>query len=145
MNPRWSIVAALCALAAGHAADAQTLPGAQTYQDNCQSCHGTTLAGGRGPSLFSASILSSHSDDSLKQIVKAGVANSEMPSFAGRLSDDEIGQVVAYLHIRGGQLAANPPFTPSPDGQVIHSQKQNFKIEIIASGLETPWGESFLP
>ena len=35
---------ALRALAArGTAADAQTLPGAQTYADNCQSCHGTTL------------------------------------------------------------------------------------------------------
>ncbi len=145
MNPRWSIIAALCALAVARGADAQTLPGAQTYQDNCQSCHGINLAGGRGPSLFSASILSSHSDDALKQIIKIGVANSEMPSFAGKLTDDEIGQVIAYLHIRGGQLAANPPFTPSPDGQVIHSQKQNFKIEIIASGLETPWGEVFLP
>ena len=102
MNPRWSIVAALCVLAVARPAGAQTLPGAQTYQDNCQSCHGITLAGGRGPSLFSASILSSHSDDGLKQIVKAGVANSEMPPFAGKLSDDEIGQVIAYLHIRGG-------------------------------------------
>jgi aldose sugar dehydrogenase len=144
MNSRWSIIAVLCAVAVARSADAQTLPGSQTYSDNCQSCHGTTLAGGRGPSLFSASILSSHSDDSLRQIVKAGVANSEMPAFASRLSDDEIGQVIAYLHIRGGQLAANPPFTPNLDGQAIHSQKQNFKIEIVASGLETPWGEVFL-
>jgi glucose/arabinose dehydrogenase len=146
MRVKWSVIIALCAWAGAHgAADAQTLPGSQTYQDNCQSCHGTNLAGGRGPSLFSESLLSGHSDDALKQIIKAGVANSEMPSFAGKLSDDEIGQVIAYLHIRSGQLAANPPFTPNLDGQVIHSQKQNFKIEVIASGLETPWGETFLP
>jgi aldose sugar dehydrogenase len=146
MNRRWSIVAALCALFAAHGADAQTaLPGAQTYADNCQSCHGANLAGGRGPSLFAAAILSSHSDEALRQTIKAGVANSEMPSFAGKLGDDEISQVIAYLRIRGGQLAANPPFTPHPDGQVIHSQKQNFRIEVVASGLETPWGEAFLP
>ena len=80
MNPRWSIVAALSVLAVTRGADAQTLPGAQTYQDNCQSCHGTTLAGGRGPSLFSESLLASHSDETLRQIVKTGIPNSEMPS-----------------------------------------------------------------
>lgn len=136
---------ALFVLFAASGAAAQTLPGAQTYSDNCQSCHGANLAGGRGPSLFAADFLSSHSDDALKAIVKSGVANSEMQSFTGRLSDDEIDQVIAYLRIRGGQLAANPPFAPNPDGQVIHSQKQSFKIEVIASGLETPWGETFLP
>lgn len=136
---------ALCVLFAASGAAAQTLPGAQTYSDNCQSCHGANLAGGRGPSLFAPAILSSHSDEALKAIVKSGVANSEMQSFTGRLSDDEIDQVIAYLRIRGGQLAANPPFAPNPDGQVIHSQKQTFKIEVIASGLETPWGETFLP
>src|SRR5215469_6051943 len=145
MKLRWSVVFALCALFAEFPAGAQTLPGAQTYSDNCQSCHGNTLAGGVGPSLFAADILAGHSDDALKEIIKAGVANSEMPSFAGRLSDDEVSQVIAYLRIRGGQLAASPPFTPNPDGQVIHSQKQNFKIEVVVSGLKTPWGATFLP
>ena len=145
MTLRWSL-AALCCVLLARGADAQTaLPGAQTYADNCQSCHGTTLAGGGGPSLFSSTVLSGHSDDAMKQIIKAGIANSEMPSFAGRLGDDEIAQLIAYLHIRGGQLAANPPFAPNPDGQVIHSQKQTFRIEVVASGLETPWGEAFLP
>lgn len=142
---RWSIVAAFCTLTAIAPAAAQTLPGAQTYSDNCQSCHGTTLAGGVGPSLFAADFLSGHSDNAIAQIIKSGVANSEMAPFAGRLGDDEIRQVIAYLRIRGGQLAANPPFTPNPDGQVVHSQKQTFKLEVVAAGLETPWGETFLP
>ena len=44
---------------------------------------------------------------------------------------------------RGGQLAGQLRLSlPNrPDGQVIHSQKQNIKIEIIASGMETPWGK----
>jgi len=145
MTRRWCFVAALGALFAARDAAAQSLPGAQTYADNCQSCHGTTLAGGRGPSLFAQSLLASHSDDALRQVVKTGVANSEMPSFAGKLGDDDISQVIAYLRIRGGQLAANPPFVPNPTGQVIHSQKQNFRIEVVASGLDTPWGAAFLP
>ena len=157
MNGRYGFIAVLGALLAAGGALAQqsnapaappaapALPGAQAFSANCQSCHGNSLAGGRGPSLFSESLLSSHSDDALRQIIKSGVANSEMPSFSGRLSDDEIGQVIAYLRIQGGRLKANPPFVPNPDGQVIHSQKQTFRIEIVASGLDTPWGEVFLP
>src|SRR5580698_11417026 len=134
-------------LLSGSAALAQQppLPGAQTFTDNCQSCHGADLRGGRGPSLFAEAFLSGHSDDALRKIIQTGIPNSEMPSFAAQLSDAEIGQVIAYLHLRGGQLKAAPPFVPNPDGQVIKSEKQNFKIEIVASGLETPWGEAFLP
>ena len=34
---------------------------------------------------------------------------------------------------------------PDPDGQVITSEKQTFKMEILARNLETPWGLAFLP
>ena len=36
-------------------------------------------------------------------------------------------------------------YVPDPDGQVIKSEKQTFKIEIVARNLETPWGLAFLP
>jgi glucose/arabinose dehydrogenase len=121
------------------------LPGAQIFQANCQSCHGNNLQGGRGPSLFAEGLLASHSDDQLRQIIKTGVPNSEMPSFTGRLSDEEMGMVIAYLRIQGGRLKAAPPFTPDPNNQVIKSQKQTFKIEVVAAGMDTPWGEAFLP
>ncbi len=147
-----------CALAAGAALAQQAgpptappapagppVPGAQTYADNCRSCHGTNLSGGRGPSLFTETLLSSDSDDALRQIIKTGVTGTEMPSFAGRLSEDEISQTIAYLRIQGGRLKANPEFVADPNGQVIHSQKLNFRIEVVASGLQTPWGEVFLP
>lgn len=124
---------------------APTLPGAQTFQANCQSCHGNNLQGGRGPSLFTDALLSSHSDDQLRKIIKTGVPNSEMPSFVGHLSDDEIGEVIAYLRIQRGRLKSASPFMPDPNGQVIHSEKQTFRIEMVASGLNTPWGAVFLP
>jgi glucose/arabinose dehydrogenase len=34
---------------------------------------------------------------------------------------------------------------PDPDGQVVKSEKQAFKIEVLARGLETPWALAFLP
>src|SRR5690348_773129 len=146
MNRRGAFIAGIFFAASSVALAQQPppLPGMQTFTNNCQSCHGNDLRGGRGPSLFSEALLSSLSNAQIKQIVKTGIPGSEMPSFA-QLNDDEISQVTAYLHLRAGQLKANPPFVPNPDGQVIHSQKQTFKIEVIASGLETPWGETFLP
>ena len=143
---RFLSLSELCGLLLAGSALGQTqAPGAQTFMQNCQSCHGNTLAGGRGPSLFSESLLSSHSDAALGQIIKTGIPGSDMPSFAGKFSDDEIAELITYLRVQGGRLKTAPPFVPNPDGQVIHSQKENFKIVTVAAGLDTPWGEAFLP
>jgi aldose sugar dehydrogenase len=54
-------------------------------------------------------------------------------------------------------IAQNPPAAPAatekpkptpppdPDGQVIKSEKQTFKIEVVAREIETPWALAFLP
>lgn len=44
-------------------------------------------------------------------------------------------------------VAQGPPEQPppDPDGRVIRSEKQDFKIEVLARGLETPWAIAFLP
>ena len=38
-----------------------------------------------------------------------------------------------------------PPFNPDPHGTVVKSEKQIFQVDVIATGLETPWGLTFLP
>ncbi|HET7695700.1 MAG TPA: PQQ-dependent sugar dehydrogenase [Vicinamibacterales bacterium] len=47
------------------------------------------------------------------------------------------------------QPAANlkdkPVFVPDPDNQIIKSEKQTFRIEVVTPGLETPWALAFLP
>jgi len=120
-------------------------PTVQLFNNSCSSCHGTTLAGARGPSLFTESFLSEHSDDDILHTVQNGLPGDGMPSFKDQLSEDQIRQLIAYLRIQGGRLKAHPPFVPDPNGQVIKSQKQTFRIEVVAAGLDTPWGEAFLP
>src|SRR3954453_3836070 len=41
--------------------------------------------------------------------------------------------------------AAPPAAVADPDGQVIKSEKQTFKIEVVAREIETPWAIAFLP
>src|SRR5215469_9168999 len=117
----------------------------QLFAANCAGCHGNDLAGGRGPSLFTPSLLAENSDEALRQIILNGVSGSEMPAFKGRLDDAQIGRMLAFLRIHSGELASQPPAVPDPTNRVIKSEKETFRIDVVASGIDTPWGATFLP
>ena len=117
----------------------------QLFTDTCAGCHGTTLTGGRGPSLFGERFLTEHSDDEIVGIIQNGISTGGMPSFSDQLKEEQIRQIVAYLRIQGGRLKDRPVFIPDPNNQIIRSQKQTFRIEVVAAGIETPWGMAFLP
>ena len=122
------------------------MPGREIYAENCASCHGTDLGGGRAPSLFREALLSTLSDDGIHRVVEAGIPDAGKPPFKDLLTAEQIQQTIAFLRVQAGTMRAQPPFTPpSPEGQVIKSEKQTFKVEVVASGLEAPWGEAFLP
>jgi hypothetical protein len=117
----------------------------EQYASKCAGCHGDTLAGGRGPSLFAESLLSETTDAALANAILNGVPKGGMPAFKGQLSEAEINQLIAFLRIRSGQLKGMPSFLPNPDGQVVKSEKQTFRIDVVAADLNTPWGAVFLP
>jgi mono/diheme cytochrome c family protein len=90
--------------------------GEKVYAANCASCHGARLEGqpqwqrrlpnGRmpAPPHDETGHTWHHPDDVLFGITKYGVARyappgyeSDMPAFAGKLSDDEIRAVLAYI------------------------------------------------
>src|SRR6478752_5561128 len=45
----------------------------------------------------------------------------------------------------GGQAPAPPQALADPDGRIVTSEKQTFKMEVVARGIETPWALAFLP
>ncbi len=75
--------------------------GADTFKAKCQMCHGADGLGAtpagriakivsfRDPSVISAS------DADLVAVVKKG--KNKMPSFTGKLSDDQIESAIAYI------------------------------------------------
>jgi len=117
----------------------------EIFAANCAGCHGNDLSGGRGHSLFAPNFLAENSDETLRQAILNGVPGSDMPAFKSRLDDAQIGRLLAFLRIRSGGLASHPPAVPDPTNRVIKSEKQTFRIEVVASGIDTPWGEAFLP
>lgn len=118
---------------------------ADNYTNRCSSCHGTDLSGGRGPSLFSPALLAERTDEQLHATILAGIPASGMPSFKGQLDDGQIGRLLAYLRIRSGQLAEAGPAVKDPTDLIIKSKKQKVRIDVVATGIDTPWGEAFLP
>jgi len=75
--------------------------GADTYKSQCAPCHGADglAAVPAGKMLKAASFkdpaIVKAPDAELMAIVKSG--KNKMPSFAGKLSDDQIKAVVAYI------------------------------------------------
>src|SRR4051812_1985544 len=118
---------------------------AALYTERCAGCHGVDQSGGRAPSLFDDTWVHGADDESIAKTISTGVPNTEMVAFKDQLTDEQIWQLVAYLKTQAANLKARPVYVPDPDGQVIKSEKQDIKIEILARNLETPWGLAFLP
>jgi mono/diheme cytochrome c family protein len=66
------------------------------YQRNCEKCHGKAATGRHfaGPSLASEKVTAASSDD-LRNII--GNGKGHMPKFAGKLTPEEIDQLVAQV------------------------------------------------
>lgn len=119
---------------------------AQIYAETCAGCHGTDLAGGgRAPALFAERFLAANTDEAIHAKIEKGVEGAEMPAFKDVLTDGEIWNVISYLRLQGATLKGKPTFVPDPTNQVIKSEKQTFNMEVVAAGLDTPWGFVFLP
>lgn len=117
----------------------------ELYAQTCAGCHGTDVAGGLAPSLFDARRMAGRTDQQLHDVIAGGVADAGMPAFRGALSDAQIRDVVAYLRSQGANGAGNPALAATPADPVVRSEKQDFRIEVVAAGLDTPWGLAFLP
>ncbi|WP_443970044.1 PQQ-dependent sugar dehydrogenase [Sphingobium sp. CR28] len=116
-----------------------------TYTNSCASCHGTDLSGGRGPSLFNPAFLAERTDEQLHATILNGIPSGGMPGFKGQLDDAQIGRLLAYIRIRGGQLAQAPAAVKDPTDLIIKSKRQTVRIDVVAANIDTPWGEAFLP
>ena len=76
--------------------------GADTYKSKCQMCHaadgsGSTPAGKSTKALpFDSPDVMKMSDDDLIKVTTNG--HGKMPAYKGKLTDDQIKDVVAYIH-----------------------------------------------
>lgn len=115
------------------------------YENYCAGCHGINLSGGRAHSLFDSEFLQSISDAEMRQTILRGIEDAGMPPMEGVLSDSQILQLLTFIRNESAGFVENPVFVPSPDGYEISSMKQRFRIDVLAGGLDVPWGLAHLP
>jgi glucose/arabinose dehydrogenase len=122
-------------------------PSADVYQAACAGCHGGADGSvGRAPALLDEKVLDTLSDADITRIVRHGVPNSDMMAFGPQaVSDDQLFNLVFYLRSQAAVTRTKVQVVVDPDGAVIQSEKQKFKIEVLSRGLTTPWGMAFLP
>jgi mono/diheme cytochrome c family protein/DNA-binding beta-propeller fold protein YncE len=103
------IAAALLALAPAVAA-AQAVASAQAaapqiYAEHCAACHGADRLGVTGPALLPESLERLRRPAAL-QVIGQGRVATQMPGFAGKLSEAEIGQLADFLYANPGSAPA---------------------------------------
>ncbi|HKQ45075.1 MAG TPA: PQQ-dependent sugar dehydrogenase [Rhizomicrobium sp.] len=118
----------------------------EIYATTCSGCHQLSdQPGPHGPSLFNVNMLNNRTDAQIVKAITEGVPGTKMPSFKTMFFENEIAQMPAYFRIRGGIMARRTGPVPDINGKVFKTQKQNFKAETLAKGLNQPWGMAFLP
>jgi mono/diheme cytochrome c family protein len=94
---RIGVVGLLAASTMGYAQS-----GEATYKSKCQMCHGADGTGntpaGKSTKVrsFSSPEVMKLSDDDLIKVTKNG--QGKMPAYAGKLTDDQIKDVIAHIH-----------------------------------------------
>ncbi len=105
----------------GHAqTDADAL-----YEAHCLACHGPNRLGAMGPALLPQT-LDRLQRAEVARIIRDGLPATQMPAFAGRLSDAQIQTLTAWLH-------TPPSIPPKWDAEDIHATHK-----VDAAALDLP-------
>ncbi len=121
------------------------MAGADTYAQFCASCHGPTLQGGAAQSLVDDDWKFGGDDASIVASIKDGRPGTAMTAFKDLITDEQVRQLLFFIRTQAGLQKGKPETKVDPDGHIVKSEKQTVKLEVVAKGLETPWGIAFLP
>jgi glucose/arabinose dehydrogenase len=120
-------------------------PSAKTYATYCAGCHGSSLSGGRAPTLLDEEWRFGGDDEQLRQSISEGRPGTEMAPFKSVLNETEIADMIRYIRALAVRARTSAARAQRPAGQVIASKEHAFKLEVVTEGLTSPWAIAFLP
>jgi len=86
--------------------------GEKLYNQNCTSCHGPNGGAGEiGPEIIhnlSMPLRGELSDNQILDVIRDGAPGTVMPAWKGKLADDDILKIGAFLHSLRGTAIDNP-------------------------------------
>jgi mono/diheme cytochrome c family protein/rhodanese-related sulfurtransferase len=96
----------------GVAATGDTRHGEKVYATQCIGCHGDHGTGGPYEHIGNADLLGSTGNGMLRATIRDGRPGTPMPSFAQKLSRDDVEDLIALLRQWQGQAQPAPLATP---------------------------------
>ncbi len=113
----------------------------------CAGCHGTNLTGGTAPNLLTDALKHGNDDASILRAIRDGFPQTGMVGYATVLSPAEQTAMLAYLRRQQRDYAFGRIVKPEGllASTTIKSERQTFRLETFAAGLDLPWGMTFLP
>ncbi len=93
---------------------------------NCSGCHGGGGGGGMGANLMDAQWRYGHQPGAIYASIVEGRPNG-MPAFGGRIPDDQVWQLVAYVRSLSGQLRKD--VAPSRSDSLSGAPPENTRPE----------------
>lgn len=118
---------------------------ARIYIEICANCHGAQLEGGQAPSMLDDQWSSGKGDDvSLARIISEGSLEKGMPAFHSLMNEADIRAMVIFIREKRASYQRSRQSKTIPTG-AIATEEHRFRIETVATGLNTPWSIAFLP
>lgn len=104
------------------------------YSTYCAGCHGEKLE-----SFANRKYKNGDSDKAISTVIKNGLTNAGMPSYAATFDDKEIEELTAYI-----KSAATLTFPKSEIKTIYNSEVVTLKIDTITTSVNVPWAMEFL-
>jgi glucose/arabinose dehydrogenase len=118
----------------------------KVYAEVCAACHGARLEGGKAQSLLDDTWVFGGDDETMAATVREGRLAAGMPAFRTLMTEPEIRAMVYFLREARVSLRAAAPAEPRTlDTSARQSERHQYRLEVVADGLSTPWGIAFLP
>jgi rhodanese-related sulfurtransferase/mono/diheme cytochrome c family protein len=105
--------------------------GSASYERACMRCHGTRTARGDAVHLANLRFLDAASDPFLRWAIVHGRPDTKMEAWQGKLSDNDIDDLVAYVRAFAAPVEVH--LLPPPTGKeplVIHPQGKDPQFEV---------------
>ncbi|KMO44189.1 cytochrome C [Methylobacterium tarhaniae] len=106
---------------------------------NCNGCHGQG-GGGMGPALIDDRWIYGAAIENIVQTIREGRPNG-MPSFRGRIPDDQIWELAAYVRAMSGNVPSSAAPARSDTLHPRPAENRTDPSPPVAGGLVPPGGE----
>ncbi|MCZ6671953.1 MAG: PQQ-dependent sugar dehydrogenase [Verrucomicrobia bacterium] len=114
--------------------------GEEVYNLYCMQCHGPNMEGGQAASFIDGVWNYGSGIGQHRRNIAFGIIGTQMVAWDKVLTDPEIDAVLEYILEAEANLKVQPPPPPT------HFETEDYRlnIEILAEGLQQPWGITFL-